>query len=263
MYYRELFDGGNIACLLRRKQMKLGIYSTAAGMLTQLERLNITSNNIANIGTTGYKADIPFEQVIRFLNEGPYPGKDQPVLGGTAINSNTGNIRVTKRPLDLAFEGKGFFTVQDANNKQFYTRNGSFTLNSERELVNSEGLHVLDKFDKKIKLFGNSHYFTPKGDLIVDGTYLTSLKVVDIENRDDIEKVGNHFFKMKDGKAAPKLYEDPSFSVGALERSNVELMTEMTNLITTQRTYEFQQRTLDTILGQLLRKTITELPRPI
>ena len=243
--------------------MKSGIYSATAGMLTQVEKLNITSNNIANIGTTGYKADIPYEQDTRFCNEGPYPGKDQPVLGGSEINTATGNIRLTKRPLDLAVEGKGLFVIKDQNNNIFYSRNGSFNLNSEKELVTSEGLHVLDKFDKKIKLFGNSHYFTPKGDLIVDGNYLTTLKLVDIKDRGDIEKVGNHFFKLKPGKNTPAQIKDTNLTVGALERSNVELMTEMTNLITTQRTFEFQKRTLDTLLGQILRKTITDLPRPI
>ncbi len=243
--------------------MKSGIYSATAGMLTQLEKLNITSNNIANIGTTGYKADIPFEQVIRFLNEGPFPGKDQPVLGGSVINSKTGSIRMTKRPLDLAFEGKGLFVIKDPGNNIFYSRNGSFTLNSEKELVTSEGLHVLDKFDKKIKLFGKSHYFTPKGDVVVDGNYLTTLKMVDIKDSGDIEKVGNHFFKLKPGIKKPIQMKDSNLSVGALERSNVELMREMTDLITTQRTFEFQKRTLDTLLGQLLRRTITELPKPI
>lgn len=243
--------------------MKSGIYSATAGMLTQLEKLNITSNNIANIGTTGYKADIPFEQVIRFLNEGPYPGKDQPVVGGSEINTNTGNIRITKRPLDLAFEGKGFFVIKDKNNNTFYSRNGSFTLNSNKELVTAEGLNVMDKFGKKIKLFGNSHYFTPKGDLMVDGNYLTTLKIVEIEDRKDIKKVGNHFYQLKQGAKTPVELKAPSLSVGALERSNVELMTEMTNLITIQRAFEFQKRTLDTILGQILRKTISDLPRPI
>ncbi len=243
--------------------MKSGIYSATAGMLTQLEKLNVTSNNIANIGTTGYKADIPFEQVIRFLNEGPFPGKDQPVLAGTEINTNNGSIMVTKRPLDVAIEGKGLFVIKDPANNILYTRNGSFQINSDKELVTSEGLTVLDKFDKKIVLFGKSHYFTPKGDIVVDGNYLTSLKIVDIQNRSDVEKVGNQFFKLKQGVKAPKQLTNTSLSVGALEKSNVELMTEMTNLITTQRSFEFQKKTLDTLLGQLLTKTISELPRPI
>jgi flagellar basal body rod protein FlgG len=262
LLYRYFFYGIIIAYYILEKKMKSGIYSATAGMLTQLEKLNVTANNIANIGTTGYKADIPFEQVIRFLNEGPYPGKDQPVLGGTEINTSNGNLKITKRSLDLAFEGSGFFVVQ-GNGEKLYTRNGSFNINSKKELVTADGLNVLDKFDKKIKLFGKSHYFTPKGDLMVDGNYLTTLKVVDIKDRQSVKKVGNQFYKLNSGVKKPVQMKNPALAVGALERSNVELMTEMTNLITTQRAFEFQKRTLDTLLGQILRRTISELPRPI
>ncbi len=61
--------------------MKNSIYTTTAGMLTSVERLNTAANNLANFSTTGYKGDITFEQTLKFFAEGPYPGKDQPILG--------------------------------------------------------------------------------------------------------------------------------------------------------------------------------------
>ena len=243
--------------------MKNGIYSATAGMLTAVERLNVISNNLANINTPGFKSDIPFEKVIRFLSEEPFPGKDQPILAGTALDKRNGNIKMTKRKLDLAFEGSGYFVVKMPDGKEYYTRNGAFDLNSKRELVTSDGLPVLDKFNKKIKMFGKEYYFTPKGDLFIDGNYYTTLKIVDIPDRNQLEKIGNHFFRLKDSTFKPKQIQDPNVVVGALEQSNVELMKEMTSLIITQRSFEFQQRALDTILTQILRRTVTDLPRPI
>ncbi len=243
--------------------MKNGIYSAAAGMLTAVERLNVISNNLANINTAGFKSDIPFEKVIRFLSEEPFPGKDQPILAGTSLNDRNGNIKMTKRKLDLAFEGNGFFVVKMPNGAEYYTRNGAFNLNSKRELVTSEGYPILDKFNKTIRMYGKEFYFTPQGDLFIDGNYYTTLKVVDIPDRDQIEKVGNHFFRLKDSTFKPKQIKDPNIIVGALEQSNVELMQEMTSLIITQRSFEFQQRALDTILTQIIRRTITDLPKPI
>lgn len=242
--------------------MKNSIYSSAAGMLTALERLNIASNNIANINTPGFKNDIPFEKVIRFLAEKPYPGKEQPVIGGSALNMQNGNIKTTGRDLDLAFNGPGFFTVQGPNNETLYTRNGAFSLNSKRELVTADGFNVLDANNRKIQVFGEKFYFTPRGDVMIDGNYFTTLKIVDIPNRGDLEKVGDNFYRCKTS-AAPAVLAAPELSVGALEQANINLMDEMVNLITIQRAFEFQNRTLDTVLSQLLRKTITDLPRPV
>lgn len=241
--------------------MKCGLYSNTGGMLTSTERLNITANNLANFSTAGYKSDTSFEQTIKFLEEGPYPGKDQPVVGGTAINMAHGIPQTTGRPLDLAFQGEGFFTIQTANGQQLFTRNGAFTLNTNKELVNSDGNYVLDKFNKKISIVGEKVQITPQGEITIDGNYYTTMKIVDLPNRNDIEKVGNTFFKMKDPKKTPNLLEQPDIVSGALERSNVDLMAGITETMAAQRTFD-AQRTVADLIFRNIRKTITDIPRP-
>jgi flagellar basal body rod protein FlgG len=242
--------------------MKNSIYTTAAGMLTTAERLNTIANNLANFSTNGYKGDIPFEQTLKFFAEGPYPGKDQPILGGNVLNLQQGIIRSTGRDLDLAIDGPGFFAVQGPNNEIIYTRNGAFNLNSQRELVTAEGYQVLDKFDKEITLFGEKFQFTPNGDVIIDGNFFTTLKIIDSPDRKDLEKVGGNFFKFKDNTKAPTELEDPSIHVGSLERSNVNLLKGLAVIADTQRTFQLQNNTADLIL-KLLRRVITDVPRPI
>jgi flagellar basal body rod protein FlgG len=242
--------------------MKNSIYTTAAGMMTTAEHLNTVSNNLANVSTVGFKGDIPFEQAIKFLAEGPYPGKDQPVLGGNVINLQQGVIRNTGRNLDLAVEGSGMFTVQGPDNQLLYTRNGSFNLNSDRELVSAEGYNVLDKFDKKITFFGRDFEISPSGDISIDGSYYTTLKIIESPERKDLEKVGNIYFKMKDDAPAPTVAEAPSLQVASLEQSNVNALEGIALVGQAQRTFELQRTAADVIL-RTLRRMITEVPRPI
>jgi flagellar basal-body rod protein FlgG len=242
--------------------MNGGIYSAAAGMLTSAERLNVISNNLANVNTTGFKSDVPFEQVIRFLREGPYPGKDQPILGGTVLDHKPGPIRQTGRKLDLAIAEKGFFEVK-SNNQKFYTRNGALYLNSKKELVTGEGLPVMDKFDKEIKMIGKDFYFSKNGDLFIDGAFFTSIKIVDLYGRNDLKKRGNYLFELGNAAQSPKVIDKPDLVLSSLEGSNSEIVKELGEMITVERAYEFQQKALETILFESIKKTINNLAKPI
>lgn len=243
--------------------MKNSIWSTTGGMLTSSERLNIIANNVANFGTNGFKADIPFEQTLKFLQEGPYPGKDQPMLGGTTLNMEQGVIKTTDRKLDVAFEGPGFFVVQGPGNKELFTRNGAFSLNSNRELVTADGYNILDRFDKKITIVAqDDFYFTPKGDIIVDGNYYTSLKIIQQPEREDIEKVGETFYKFKDENRQSQLATDANLYVGALEKSNVNMLKGIALMSRTERAFEMQKTAID-VMFRAIRKVITDLPKPV
>lgn len=242
--------------------MKNSIYATAAGLLTSAERLNVVANNTANFSTNGFKADIPFEQTLRFLEEGPYPGKDQPILGGIALDLSQGLFKHTDRPLDIAVEGKGYFCLQGPGNQEIYTRNGAFNLNSKREIVTAEGFKVMDKFDKEITLIGDKFHITPRGEIFTDGNYYTSLKLVDIPNRDEVEKIGDTFFRMKAGVKKPDVIEAPSLLTGALEKSNVNLLKNIATMMQLERAFEMQKTAADLIL-KLVRKAATEIAKPV
>jgi flagellar basal-body rod protein FlgG len=242
--------------------MKNGIYSAAAGMLTSQERLDIAANNLANVNTTGFKEVIPFEQVLKYYQDGPFPGKEQPIVGGTAINPANGTITITGNPLDLAMQSPAFFVAKSPDGSQFYTRNGAFQLSSQRQLVTAEGVLVMDKFDKPIDIIGDQFYFTPKGDLIVDGNYYTSLKIMEVNNINDLEIVGHNLFRLKNTASTPKEVQNVNLVVGGLEQSNVNVVEELNNLIIIQRSFEFQQKGLDMVLQNITR-AITDVAKPI
>ncbi len=241
--------------------MNNGIYTSAAGMLTALQRLDIAANNLANINTNGFKADAPFEELLRFFNQGAHPAKEQPVIGGHNLNLAVGPAKTTGRKLDYLIESEGFFAVQTPDGKELYTRNGSFELNQQRELVTAQGLAVVDKFGKKIKLNGQDFSISSKGEVFVDGNFLTTLKIVKFSDAKKLSKVGTNLISAEG--TAVEAVANPLLKQGMLEGSNADLMAEMTNMIVIQRSYEFQSRALDTIISQLLRRTVSDIPKPL
>jgi len=240
--------------------MKSGVYTAAAGMISNLERLNAQSNNIANVNTIGFKGDIPFETVIRSLRGLGNPGDEQPLLAGTVLKPNQGTITQSDRKLDLAIEGHGFFVFQAENGEKLLSRNGSLIINANDEITSSTGQPVLDIFDKPVRVFGNNLAISSSGDVSIEDNYLTRLKVV-AAPWENLEKVGNQFFRITRGAGA--VIENPTLAVGALERANVEIIDEMAQMIYTQRSFEVQQRAIETILMQILRSTVNDLPRAI
>ena len=147
--------------------MLRGIYTSAAGMMVQQERLDVLSNNLANVDTTGYKRDQAIQKAFpelllrRMSDDGvtqfpfrsfPVGSYDvAPVVGtlGTGVETNEyytiysqGSLRQTENPFDVALEGEGFFVVQTPYGER-YTRNGSFYLGPEGLLVTKQGYPVL------------------------------------------------------------------------------------------------------------------------
>ncbi len=240
--------------------MKSGMYSAVAGMVSNLERLNIQSNNIANVNTVGFKGDIPFETVVRSLAGAQSGGDEQPLLAGTAIRPNQGTITISGRPLDLALEGQGFFVYRGISGEKLLSRNGGLLVNAANELTCSEGLPVLDIFDKPVRVYGERLDISSRGDVTVDGNYLTRLQIL-AAPWESLEKVGNQFFRLAEGQGS--IIEAPALAVGSLERANVDIIDEMAQMIFTQRSFEVQQRAIETIMMQVLRSTINDLPRSI
>ena len=242
--------------------MNQAIYSVTGGMLTAAERLNVLSNNLANVSTQGFREEIPFEQVIRFLQEDPHPSKDQPVLGGTSTSLKPGPIQSTGRDLDLAIEGDGFFVIRQPDGQEMLTRFGAFEVNTRNELVTAEGYAVLDRYNKPVVLTGQNAGFSDSGDVTVDGQYLTTLKMVQVESGDQLTRLGQHFFQVApNGRQSDLL--NPRVVPKALEGSNVDMLGGLTGMITAQRSFDFQYQTLNTFLGELLKKAVTELPKPM
>lgn len=230
--------------------MSGGMYLAAAGALVQQLRLEVLSNNVANINTIGYKGDrsifqIP-EESESLVFETPIDGIQTlspyapPFF--TEIDFSQGALRQTGNALDVAINGDGFFPVQTPDGVQ-YTRQGSFTLDAQGVLVTADGYPVLGE-GGEITLDEGIVKIDAEGAVYVDGDEVGRLQITDFVNRDALKKAGNGRFVATD-TAIPGPRPDRTFlSQGYLEGANVNPVQAMTEMIETSRAFEAYQKVI-------------------
>jgi flagellar basal-body rod protein FlgG len=275
-----------------------GIYTGASGMIVQQARLDTISNNLANVDKTGYKRDLTIfktfpEMLIRRVNEsglgivpsGSYDA--MPIVGklGTGAEVNEvytqfeqGSLQRTENNFDMALEGKGFFTVLTERGER-YSRDGAFTVNQEGILVTKNGNPVLGE-NGQIRVQPNNFVVNERGEIVVNNAIsrdpkdmvnkynnnweepvvIDKLKVVDFQNVREIKKEGDSLYRDTEfsGPALPA--QEYKIVQGFLEKSNVNAIREMVDLIEVQRSYEANQKTVHTH-DQTLGKLINEMNR--
>jgi flagellar basal-body rod protein FlgF len=280
--------------------MVRGLYTGASGMIAEMKRIDVLSNNLANVNTTSYKKDTTIaksfpEMLMRRINDDgvrklPIGSYDlMPVIGkmGTGVEINEvytqytqGSFKQTENPFDLALEGKGFFCVETENGER-YTRNGSFLIDRDGWLVTKNGYRVLGEngpvqlkknnfmVDEDGNIFQNLEYAQDPLRLVSmeenewNDTVLTDrLKIVDFPKLRYVKKEGDSLYRETDysGAAFVQEAERPKVRQGFLEQSNVNPVTEMVNLIEVHRSYEANQRMIqsqDAALG----KAVNEVGR--
>jgi len=261
------------------------LYSGASGMKNHQIKMDVIGNNVANVNTTGYKsgranfADVLY-QTIRYASAGTADTggimPSQVGLGMTvaSITNDTGQggLQNTGRALDLAIDGNGWFIVTpDDGNTRYYTRDGIFYVDNEGNLVNSSGYMVLDNGGDVINL-GTDGIATLN--IGKDGTITaTDLDGDDISpgdpiglamfpNQDGLERIGRNVYIKSvvsggplDEFGTPDSGGYGTINSGYLEMSNVDLTDEFTSMITTQRGYQANARTItvsDKMIEELL-----------
>jgi flagellar basal-body rod protein FlgF len=233
--------------------MSGSIYMAATGALASEKRLQILSNNLANVNTAGFKKDRGRFHAFN-LSEGAAAAQP-PVTGGRSDAPNfwmqfssftdfsSGELKKTGNPYDLALNGKGFFCVQTPDGIQ-YTRRGDFTINADETLVTQDGWPVLGssgEIQVKMKSPSNDmREFTVSEDgyLTVDGSQIDRIRVVDFPIADGLEKLGHNYYRATNPYASEEVLEDISVQQGFLENSNVNVIQAMTELIEVLRGYE-------------------------
>jgi flagellar basal-body rod protein FlgF len=276
-----------------------GLYTGASGMVVQMGHLDAIANNLANVDLTGYKRDTPVymafpELLLRRMNDDgvytfPLGSVDTtPIVGrlGTGVELNEvftvfeqGPMKQTENPFDLALEGQGFFAIgTDAGER--YTRNGSFLLNDEGYLVTKNGELVLGE-NGPLQLKKNNFIIDQDGvvwqnaALAGDERRLVSLeenewqslarvdrlRLVNFERTRYLKKQGNSMWASTEesGPATGDFPERPKLRQGFLEGANVNVVTEMVRMIEVNRSYEANQKliqTEDALLGRLVNDVI-------
>ena len=207
-------------------------------------RLETSANNLANVDTTGFKADTV---VLREHVRDPAASLDRPkdirfVQDITiARDFSAGELRKTGAPFDLAIEGDGFFAVQGANGQSLYTRDGAFVLDAAGGLVTRDGLAVLNAQGQPIVLDpqGEAPAIDAQGVVRLNGAEAARLQVVAFAQPDHLAKVGDNLWEPR-GQATAAF--DGVLVQGALEGSNVQAVVELTRIMEISRAYESAAR---------------------
>lgn len=228
--------------------MKSAFYSGASGLMAYQQALDNIGHNLANVNTTGYKAQkVGFESLMHrymYVNSPEKPltgsGVKQIDLG---LNTNAGSLNLTGYVLDFAIQGNGWFAVEK-NGQREYTRNGMFDIglvNGVPYLTDTQGAFVLDQQGNKIQ-FPVDKNGTP----ILDGVQ-QRVGVFQIQRAGMMTPVAENRYRANEytGQVKPAVYgTDYTLKQGSIEQSNVQMDDEMTRMIMTQRAFQMSARVI-------------------
>lgn len=229
--------------------MNRGLYISTMGMLSNMAQLDNISNNLANADTIGYKKDeITFkaylEKEFRNYNSNDIKkGKHIGYMETALVADETkplitqGPIEETNNPFDFAISGDGFFKIE-RNSKIYYSRNGEFKRSSDGYLMTSDGDYVLDQNNKHIQI-PNNFKVDNEGN-IYNGSQFTGQKIA-IVNIENPSKFGINLFTGKE-----KVSNNYKVIQGSIEKSNVNTLKEMINLINANRTFNILEKSIQT-----------------
>ncbi|MHC4842617.1 MAG: flagellar basal-body rod protein FlgG [Planctomycetota bacterium] len=240
--------------------------AAATGMAAQQTNVDVIANNLANINTTGFKRshidfkDLHYEKLQEFGTE-IYSGTNSP--GGIEVGSgvrtaatikifSAGEMQNTARPLDVAIRGDGFFQVTMPDGSLRYTRDGSFQIDGLGQLVTTTGYPIepaisvpIDSTSVDIGLDGSVNVKDTSGTISVIGT----LQLVRFVNPTGLSSEGDNLYTENLASGTPTIGTAGengfgTLQAGFLEKSNVQMVTELVNLITAQRAYEINSRAI-------------------
>ena len=247
--------------------MNLSLYSAATGMEAQQLNLNTIANNLANVNTPGFKRskvefqDLLYQKPTRAAGTDSGGGNLVPsgleVGNGTRVAATTkiftqGQHTNTGNNLDVAIQGDGFFEIQKPDGTIGYTRDGSFKLNAQGQVVTTDGLPVLSGF-QPIPQGTQSVAISQSGLATITsatGTQSTfQITLATFANSAGLQSLGGNLYDETTASGAP-IVGDPgtagfgSTMQGYSEASNVNIVEEMVNLITAQRAYEINSKSI-------------------
>lgn len=256
-----------------------GIYAALSGSMAQTLKIDTIANNIANVNTTGFKKDqqtfgeylTAIEKQPEVLSMSRIPSSIENMYNtngteksfvdstGTYTNFEQGSLKSTGGKLDVAIDGEGFFEISTPQGIKL-TRAGNFTIDGQGKLVNKEGNTVVVEQDGQIendeadKNKSNSFaqfsgisqaYISDSGEVFDGDRKLGKLSVLKLSNPDCLQKVGNNYYTYKKNMN-PEVSQLKNLSLkqGYLETSNVNIVSEMTDMIMAQRVFEGTQKVI-------------------
>jgi len=272
--------------------MQTGYYASAAGMVTQFNRLDTIANNLANVNTIGFKEDdLVVGDFIRIYQEkrDELPNANQTKDGAAFINRtltrapqivdgftnhSVGTMQNTTNPLDFALTREGLFFAVKTPQGIKLTRDGSFTKNDEGVLVTKQGYEVLANDYLKT---GTGNISFTNGDSVVavdkNGQISTNvpnsasliqnkkLLIVQAKDLSLLKKEGDNLYAFEDIKNISRVEESGAIRQGFVEKSNVNAVKMMTQMIETNRLVEMYQKAMNTQMDDMNRDAIEKIAR--
>ncbi|NLM53118.1 MAG: flagellar hook-basal body protein [Firmicutes bacterium] len=244
--------------------MLRGISNAASALKAQQLKLDITANNVANLNSTAFKKkevqfkDLLYQDIAKRGNA-VLPGTEKPVTAGTgtamsAIRTDTrdGLLQTTGRELDFAIIGPGYFCVLMPDGTEAYTRAGEFQRDREGYLVTPQGYRVqfpqlpAEEQELRISEDGIITATTPTGEVTILGQVMLAY----FNNPAGLVHLGGNLYAASPASGAPQIAQPgPHTRIKqfALESANVDLVSEMTNMILSQRNFSLNARALQTL----------------
>lgn len=262
--------------------MLRALYTSATGMHAQELLIDNTANNIANVNTTGFKrSQLDFADLVytTLREPGTQNASGQQIPTGLQIGSGVravgttrlhtpGSMQQTGNTYDMAIEGDGFFKVQDAQGRAFYTRAGNFHLDGQGQLVAADGYLM----DPPITVQQDATSVTINADGSVSATLpgqttaqqIGQLQLYRFPNATGLKSEGNNLYSLTDAAGTEQQGVPGQLGLGLLrqgflEGSNVQVVTELISLISAQRAYEVNSRAIRA--GDEMLSTTTEIVR--
>ncbi|SJZ52375.1 flagellar basal-body rod protein FlgF [Garciella nitratireducens] len=247
-----------------------GLYTSAMGMITQQKRQENVSNNLANIETNGFKKQEiiakAFDQMIvknrAKISENILSPIGKIHLGvmidGVYTDFEQGPLEETSHSLDLAIQGGGFFTIELPNGQLAYTRDGSFQINENGQLITKQGYLVLDHNLQSISLENERVQIDKNGSITSDSGQKFILNIVNFQNGQDLHRLGENLYILEGGQTVPA--ENYLIKQGFLEKSNVNPLEELVKMIEITRSFESNQRVIQA-MDETLGKAVNEIGR--
>ena len=254
--------------------MDASMWVAKTGLDAQQTRLNVISNNLANVNTTGFKRDRAMFEDLLYQNirqaggqtslttqapTGLMQGTGTRIIATEKIHAQ-GNMINTQNALDIAINGEGFFQITQADGTTAYSRDGSFKLSSTGQLVTSTGQPLAPA----IVIPANASSVTIGEDGIVSvelfagggAQQLGQIQTARFINPPGLTPLGGNLYKETVASGAPQLLNPGTQAAGTLrqgmlESSNVNVVEEMVNMIETQRAYEINSKAISAADGML------------
>ncbi len=247
--------------------MNMSLYSAATGMEAQQLNLNTIANNLANVNTPGFKrSKIEFQDLLyqKPRASGAEAGGGNVVPTGIEVGNGSrvaatgkvftqGQLNHTGEQMDLAIQGDGFFEVQRPDGTLAYTRDGSFKLNAQGQVVTNDGMPVLSGF-QAVPPGTTNISISETGEVTyqgANGNTTFRLTVTRFANPGGLRSMGGNLYEETESSGAPEVGAPGELGYGSImqgysEASNVNIVEEMVNLIVAQRAYEINSKSIQT-----------------